>query len=433
MPESITDFVMSQPLFDAHTHLLTMPDFARMPRCYAQLAGYAGADLITAAGPTPPGASALPPADNPGHKEAFFDLWRKSRNTGYCRATERACRDLLGVEFREENAEAVNEALAAYMADDPDEVYRVTIHDRANVARGIKDNICRPEDAADGLYPDFIRVNYRDDALLCIRSRTDVREREARWGRSVHGLDDLVDGLMQSISDCLATGKVTSFKIGVAYQRGLDFQNPTKHEAEAAFNRLMSFEQDTTIDAGGNVQMRLSSPELRPLQDYITHRYIRRATDEGLPIQVHTGYLAGNWRVLSNINPMQLAPVLLQYPRTRFDLFHAGWPYHDELGTIGKHFPNAWINLCWAWTMNPATMEYVLDAWLDGVPHNKIFAFGSDIGNPLLVYGYAVQAREGIARVLQRKIDRGDMDLALAQGVARAIMLDNGVEFHGLA
>ena len=57
---------------------------------------------------------------------------------------------------------------------------------------------------------------------------------------------------------------------------------------------------------------------------------------------------------------------------------------------------------------------------------------GSDTGNPLCVYGYAVQAREGIARVLQRKIDRGDVDLSLAKEIAQAIMLDNGVEFHGL-
>ena len=237
---------------------------------------------------------------------------------------------------------------------------------------------------------------------------------------------------MQSITDCLATGKVTCFKIGVAYRRGLDFKDAPRHEAEAAFNKLMSFEQDETIERTEPIQSVWSNKELRPLHDYLTHAFVRRAVEEDIPIQVHTGYLAGNYRVLSNINPMQMVPLLLRYPRARFDLFHAGWPYHHELGAMGKHFPNVWINLCWAWTMNPITMEDALDAWLDGVPHNKVFGFGSDTGSPLCAYGYAVQAREGIARVLGRKIDRGDMDLALAEDVARAIMHDNGVAFHRL-
>ena len=43
-----------------------------------------------------------------------------------------------------------------------------------------------------------------------------------------------------------------------------------------------------------------------------------------------------------------------------------------------------------------------------------------------------MQAREGIARVLSRKIERGDMDNDLAEEIARSIMLTNGEEFHKL-
>jgi len=438
MSDSIRELVMNHPLFDAHEHISSVPDFAKQQPHYSNLTGYAGADLVTARGPLARGQSHLPPTDDPGHAKAFFALWRQSRNTGYCRATETACRDLLGLEFREENAQAVNQAYAKLLEGDARASYCDIMQKKAGVVWGIKDSISRPEDTQDELYPpEFIRFNYRDDQLLCILSRDDVAERESRWNRSIHDLDDLIDGLMQSISDCLGTGKVTSFKIGVAYRRGLDFENPTKHEAERAFNRLMSVRPDTTIEHSGVPSLpvrrsRLSSEELRPLQDYVTQRYVRRAADEGIPIQIHTGYLAGNMGILSNINPMQLVPLLTQYPQLRFDLFHAGWPYHHEMGTIGKAFPNVWVNLCWAWTMNPSTMETALDAFLDGVPHNKILGFGSDCHNPLLVYGYARQAREGIARVLQRRIDRGDMDRDLAGEVATAILLENGKQLHGL-
>ena len=433
MADSIYDFVMAQPLFDAHEHVMPVQQFAREEAHFLSIAGYAKADLVTAQGVASPGKEELPASDSPDFTRTFFGLWRKSRATGYCRATERACRDLLGVEYTEENADAIARSFRELMKGDPMKIYSEILRDRAGVQWGIKDSISAPEECADGRYPEFIRFNYRDDGLLCIQSRNDVHDREKKWKRSIYSLDDLIDGLNESISRCLASGKVTSFKIGVAYKRGLAFENPTKHEAETVFNRLMSVSVDATTEEGLASRMsRASDAELRPLQDYITHQYIRRATEEDLGIQVHTGYLAGNRKILSNINPMQLVPTFVLYPRTRFDLFHAGWPYHHEMGVIGKEFPNTWINMCWAWTMNPATMEECLDVWLDGVPHCKIFAFGSDTGHPINVYGYAVQAKEGIARVLQRKIDRGDFDLELAREIARAVMLDNGMEFHKL-
>jgi predicted TIM-barrel fold metal-dependent hydrolase len=176
----------------------------------------------------------------------------------------------------------------------------------------------------------------------------------------------------------------------------------------------------------------LSGAELRPLHDYLLHTYIQRANDEDIPVQIHTGYLAGIQRDLRNINPMQLIPLLLRYRNTRFDLFHAGWPYTEEMGAIGKNYPNVWISLCWAWTMNPIAVERALDSWLDCVPYNKIIGFGGDAKHPLAVYGYAIQAREGLARVFEKRIERGDMDEVLAKDAARAIMLTNGCELHGV-
>ena len=190
------------------------------------------------------------------------------------------------------------------------------------------------------------------------------------------------------------------------------------------------------IDAGPgrgiNSISRASAEELRPLQDYLVHQYVRRIEAEGRGLQVHTGYLAGNSGVLNNIKAMDMLPFIMRYPRVRFDLFHAGWPYTEEHAVMGKEFPNVWLNLCWAWTMNPVTSEQALDSWLASVPYTKIFGYGGDTGSPICEYGYAQQARIGIARVLERWIARGAMSLADAQEVAAAIMLHNGCAFHGL-
>jgi hypothetical protein len=429
MPSTIRERVLSQALFDGHEHVHPLPEFAGARETYASIGGYALADLRVAGGPASPAQEAtdvavLDPA-------AYFAAWRRARNTGYCRAIERACRDLLGIDYTEENAGLIGERLNALKDPDPTAFYCEVLAKRAGIRWAIKDNISSPEGVAEGQYPhDLVRVNYRDDELLTIASVDQILGRERRWNRSIHSLDDLVDGLRESMAACFTTGWVTAVKIGVAYRRKLDFSNASKADAERAFNRLMM--RGSGRPAGSLSAALASDAELRPLHDWLVHQFIRLATDADRTVQVHTGYLAGVNNDLRNINPVDLVPLILTYRTTRFELFHAGWPYHDLLGTMGKHYPNVWVSMVWAWAMNPVTTERALDAWLDGVPHNKIIAFGGDTTHPVCTYGYAVQAREGVARVLESRLARGVMDDALAGEVARAILLTNGCELHRL-
>ncbi len=435
MPDTIRDFVMEQPLFDTHTHLRPYHVFAEQPHHFSSFISYGVSDIKTAEGPQPLAREPLENISAADYTARFFEAWRSSRLTSYSRAVERAVRDLLGLEFVEENAEAINKRLAGIKGDDPSS-WHDEILKNANIACVINDcSANMPGQVAEGNYPALFRFNYRDDDLLGLTSRDDVLEREIRWNRSIFGLDDLVEGLMQSITDCLSTGKFTSFKIGLAYRRGLRYDEPTKHQAEKAFIRLMNTEPETPHSwepERMSAHPLLSGKQLRPLQNYLIHQFVRRAADQDLGIQIHTGYVSGLYNDLRNINPLELVPLLKRYPRARFDLFHAGWPYHEILGAIGKHYPNVWLNLCWAWSVSAISAARALDTWLDCVPHCKIFAFGSDTFTPIVVHGFSIQAREGIASVLQQKMDRGDMDMALAKDVARAIMLENGARFHGL-
>ena len=136
---------------------------------------------------------------------------------------------------------------------------------------------------------------------------------------------------------------------------------------------------------------------------------------------------------LAGTRALHLVPVLEKYRRARFDLFHASWPWTSELGALAKNYPNVYPDLCWAWTMNPAASERALAEWLDGVPFNKIFGFGADSGVPWNNAGYGLQARLGIANVLEQKIRDGHFSPATAREVAAAIMLENGERFYGLA
>ncbi len=162
------------------------------------------------------------------------------------------------------------------------------------------------------------------------------------------------------------------------------------------------------------------------------HRLVQRAADDGLPVQIHTGYLAGNWGSLAGTKALHLLPLFDKYRSVRFDLFHASWPWASELGAIAKNYPNVWADLCWAWAMNPAESERALSEWLDGVPMNKIFGYGADTRLPWCNVGYSLQAKEGIARVLEQKIQAGYFSPSTAREAAERIMLANGEEFYGL-
>ena len=207
-----------------------------------------------------------------------------------------------------------------------------------------------------------------------------------------------------------------------------DRSGRTTHAEQVAFVMIAIASRTTGIRQYAG-RWTPSSPRLG---DYMFHRLIQRAADEGLPVQIHTGYLAGNWAPLTGIQALHLIPILDKYRTVRFDLFHASWPWASELGAMAKNWPNVWADLCWAWTMNPAESERALSEWLDGVPHNKIFAYGADTRLPWCNVGYSLQAKIGVARVLENKIAAGYYSEETAREVAGCLLLHNGEEFFGL-
>ncbi len=74
-----------------------------------------------------------------------------------------------------------------------------------------------------------------------------------------------------------------------------------------------------------------------------------------LPFKIHTGYYAGYGGMpVERIKPGHLCGLLKQYPQARFVLMHIAYPYSDEIvAAIAKHYPNVYVDLCWAWSIDP--------------------------------------------------------------------------------
>lgn len=411
----IRDYVMAEALFDNHEH---QHGFSGVESCaeeatYRLLAGYADADLATAAGP-----GGLADGVQGLSDKEFFALWASVRTTGYGQATELACRTLLHTEYTLGNASQINHGLREFLRERSPRQVHDDLLEAAGIGWAVNDACwdCPTslEVFTGANHPPGFGQALRYDGILMVSSREEVRKFGQALDADIGGLDELNRALDAYTQKARKAGKLVAMKCGLPYRRDLAFENSCHADAERAFEALMQGRPT----------------ELRPLHDYLFHRFVARAADFGLPVQVHTGYLAGNYGSLKQGDPAALIPVLQRYRGVRFDLFHAGWPFSEVTAAIGKEFPNVWLDLCWAWSMSPRHMERTLDEWLATVPHNKVFAFGGDTGLPFALVGYALQAREGIARVLEGKIERGEYDEATARRVARRIMHRNARQFY---
>jgi hypothetical protein len=406
---TLREFIKNEPLFDTHEHQAGFnQNWAA--KTYEEFIDdeYATADMITAGG-----------AFRPGDSAHNFSIWQFVRTTGYGQAANLATERLLKLSFSEENADKITQAVQNFVRTQTGaEIYQ-QLFNIAGVKWVINDlpggKITDLEFISQKHYPDFFRaaLRYGREEALTITSEEQIQALEKKVDSSLGSLSDLNDLFDRHTQKAFETGRLASIKIAVAYVRKLDFEDVPFNAADRAFSAIR--------------QGRDTDP--KPLHDYLIHKIIQRAGSIQIPVQIHTGHLAGNWQDVRFTDPALLIPVFQKYRSVNFDIMHAGWPFSEILGSIGKEFPNVWLDMCWAWTMNPVQMERILDEWLATVPCNKIFAFGADTCSPFMMLGYATQARQGIANVLERKVRRKEFDTHTAEFVARRIMNENALEF----
>ncbi len=407
----IREFVFSQPLFDSHDHQ-TGYGQEWDSKNYEEFIGYATADMETSGG-----------GFKEGDTEHNFNVWQYVRTTGYGQAANFATKKLFNLDYTKENAEKITEAVQDFVENKSPEKIYTELYKIANVSGVINDcgggNMPEPDYFTQNLHPDFFKkvLRYGRLEILTISEASPIKHLEERFNTSFQKLSDLDSFLDDYTKTAYDTGNMAGLKIAIAYARDINFKNVSYDEASEIYSKIL---KDEKVDA-------------KPLSDYMIHQIFRRAEALNIPVQIHTGYQAGNWQDVRWTDPSLLIPVFQKYKNVKFNIFHAGWPYSEVLGAIGKQFPNVWLDMCWAWTMNPVQMERILDEWLSCIPCNKIFTFGADTWSPFPMVGYAEQVRNGIANVLEKKINSGEYDFDTAQFVAERIMNKNAEEFFNIS
>jgi predicted TIM-barrel fold metal-dependent hydrolase len=193
---------------------------------------------------------------------------------------------------------------------------------------------------------------------------------------------------------------------------------PNRNAAEEVFNKILSGdESNRSIDSSR-------------LQDFLMNYLLDVAAELDLVVAVHSGM----WGDFRTLDAKHMIPVFPKHPNTRFDLYHLSMPSVRDAVVIGKNFPNVWLNLCWCHIISPQMTCSALDECIDMVPVNKIIGFGGDYSRPVeKVYGHLVMAREDIATVLGRRVDRGLMSSDEAIVIAQKWLWDNPRNLYKLS
>lgn len=201
-----------------------------------------------------------------------------------------------------------------------------------------------------------------------------------------------------------------------AYTRTLRWRERDDTSADAAL-RAALYGRDALDEAG-----RLC------LGDWCIARGAELCDRFNLPFKIHTGYYAGNGYMRTDRIPAgHLSSLIARFPRTKFVLMHIAYPYADETVSLVKHFTNAYVDLCWAWSIDPYTTMDFVRRFLHASPVNKLFGYGGDTFSPTRGVAYAEQARRWMTRTLQAEVDAGDLTEREAIEAASQLLRENAL------
>jgi len=418
--------IVAMPVIDCHEHLIGPEERPPYKEPIAALIqGYIFSDLQSAGFGIPDrDIERLQDQEVPTDEKwpLFEKLWRATEHTAYARVTKLVLQNVYGEsELTREALDRVAERLA-----DQDEAAYFHAIDQAGIQAMLVDVLgWSPLDRFLSGAKTFPAKWRPMISLPGLHPTTMKRETAEYYGsladRHVTSLDEYLEAVFVVLQRCVERGAV-GIKDQLAYERVISYDLVSRAEAERQFNHVLSDPRNS-----------LGWPEGKPLNDYLFHQYMRFARDLGLPVQLHTGHMAGIRNRVDKTNAVHLASVLELHRDVRFDLFHGNWPYLGDLLFLGKNYPNVALDCCWLHIIDPDYASELLERAVLVLPHTKVHGFGGDYGDvPEFVAAHLQIARENIAGTLARLVERGWLEEGEALSLAADWLFNNPNRFFRL-
>lgn len=406
------------PVIDCHEHTVgPREELGKKEPIASLIQGYVQSDLISA-GISQKELDILndDSVDTEKKWDIFEKFWKRIRFTAYGRVTRTIMEDLYGEkEISPESLMRIRDKLIQPTRETYD-----SLLDRANIKLMLSDvlgDLDSLKRFIEGKFFDYNRIRFLFSLPQFhnnVRSFDFLQKVGSLLDRHITSLEDYLESVFELIKRAKERG-VVGIKDQSAYIRTLDYQLVPRYEAEKLFNRILSDPRNS-----------LGWPESKPLNDYLFHQFMNFAKELNLPVQIHTGHMAGIRNRIEKTNAVLLTNIFELYQDVKFDLFHGNWPYIGEILFLGKNYPNVHIDLCWVNIIDPIYSEELYSRAVLTVPHVKINGFGGDYFDvPEYIVCHLKIARENMARALVRLIKINWIDEDSAVEIARSWLFEN--------
>jgi hypothetical protein len=408
----IRQYLDTIPIIETHEHYTRYHDAGDALQFI--LGNYYNSDFASAGGGEIPGE-----VSGKERYEYFLKYYNKSKHTAYARGMAEGLRICWGIDSLDTYEKFCEFEKKLKTRD-------ASIYDEMMEKSNIKAKIVDAFDIAD-----FVNGKNTSQSKYCrfafslpgfhdLHSKHDLQKYGRYLKRPVKSLDDYLESFDIFLEKSVEFG-IVCFKDQTAYRRSIAYGNPTRDEAEKAFCEMAYNPREVVGD-----------DRARALDDWLFHYALRKAAHYGLPVQIHTGHMAGIRNDIVKTNASHLTPVIELHEDVRFDLFHGNWPYMDEYIYLGKNYPNVYLNLCWAQSIDPLYCVEFMKRAVMTVPHSKIFAFGGDTGMIEWAVGYLSQAKDNVAYALSELADGGWLTVDDAKQIRLDWFFNNPNEFFNL-
>jgi hypothetical protein len=313
-----------------------------------------------------------------------------------------------------ENWEALDQSIIRHhaRAEWPDEVLR-----RAGVEAVITDVYTDPLCDAQKAFGPHYRSVMRINALACgwhpeAGDHNGNRGHEVlrRLGCPVGTFEEYCAALEVAV-DGLASRHQVALKNALAYDRGVDFDEPDEPLARRAWGK-----EQPSVD------------ERKAFGDFVVDRLCQLAGERGVPVQMHLGTAQ-----IRGSHPLKAAGLIERHPGTRFLLMHLAYPWSRDLLAMAFVYRNIWLDLTWAALLSPSHFKSALHEAIEVLPDESRLMIGGDNWHAEETYGAIMRMRRLIAEVLDEKVRSGYCHESDARRLGARILRENAIRFFGLA
>ncbi len=397
----ILDLVNTTPFVDSHEHLweertrlatLTEPDKHAIPSDLGILFyHYADSDLVSAGLSADDRNKMVDPHTDVAEKwKLIGPVYARTRYTGYLQNVRESLRLMFGEDdINDGNYRRISELIHNQIQ--PGYVKRL-LRETANVeyaqVNSFEDSVFNETDQPDLLCQDL--------SFVGLSSGLNVEPYAKKANREVGSLQDWHD-VIDWVFDTYGP-KAIAMKNQSAYARRLDYEPVRAEDAAPLFARHLK-------DPEGSAEF-----EKKAIQDHLFHYCIEKSVEYDLPVKLHTGYYAGTGQMpLHRVgqNDGDLCPIIKAHPDARFVIMHISYPYQDQAIALAKHYHNVYVDMCWAWIINPLAGVRFVKEYLMAAAHTKLLTFGGDYGPVEMVPGHAAIARKGLAQAVSELVSEG--------------------------